>query len=1112
MSAMATDLTFCPLCGVLIDMWQGDLSDPDERFSWLAEVRAIRARRRVHEPFVTGVGWLNYHHEVIAPAEYSFHYTDHDPHQELDEYFAVHHLGYAPTAPGYWCFVVHDVCWELLRDRVDPIHQLPVDTIANHLFALLYNTPMGYHNLEPGHDFGNVAQFQDLTTHGYYTRVNASNYSFITGDPREEFQPEDEILEDAMPTLSAPFTFPETALRNTSDSDPFYLFPSEIIMAILIALPSRDVCSLRLASKYIADVSSPRLLSQRFWSSRFEDEFEMGFVYAGPFSPRPMEPADWRMLYMKAKAASNSECFPGFRSRRRICQTLLHISDALRLRLQNEEWIRNNQYSDSPASLLSTVACAEVLFFSDDSEEDKIHAQEVLPLSCRLFKRQSISWPQCPDVKSTRLRVSFIYVNGRTYISGFRVVPAEGSKSMDKSLRAGFINPRDEREIIIGPHDYIEHLEVAMTMSGLTGVRLCITGSQGSFSISIGDMKLTDPGSGIGRLTPRNNTRCIGLHLGFDACKIISISLIERQAETLPNAISKDTNDTYSPRPKLAELWNPNIPSAYPVWHFSPNPPTFFNLCLDMDFGGPNGQLLRSLVGVIAFMGPFPAVFVGLSFAYDDGSERCYGRSSSKTSVKDVRAVRQYFPIDGPAGEIMTSVKVSYSQRWNTVQAITITTNIGRTRQFRLYGKASMGDDEIVQNMQAESGTFLTSFCARIDSPSGSFRDFSTRSELLNYGLPLESTKGSLSDVHQIPINSETLISAEEMLAYPGGFAFTTAILSCLKRIRISVDDEGYPDSRAHISGIWLEYHDSKTPVILGQWYKELSSLDLDLCDRITEITSWHDYTNTYKRVKFGPIAKLKLVTARGISKEFLDPLVGGKVCLQYRENPYEKLTGLLWGCNHEWDHVRAFYTPKPNSRGTPLLAEFANNLNPTWMVQEKAFLQEICDDGSPDPVIAIEVSYKELGSEPSGITLIYESREPLTLGSRGGKPQTMTLAPGETLTRFEIGVSRGNRIELISLSTASGRKVDFSEKQDVDAANERIRDRTVYLLHPSCNDNPTPGVNLRQFPHAAGALVGFWAMPKRRDRALRYPMVGPIFERAGGGGTEEIEEALQKM
>lgn len=219
--------------------------------------------------------------------------------------------------------------------------------------------------------------------------------------------------------------------------------------------------------------------------------------------------------------------------------------------------------------------------------------------------------------------------------------------------------------------------------------------------------------------------------------------------------------------------------------------------------------------------------------------------------------------------------------------------------------------------VEVGSHTYSTRECftdkiSRIQSPGSYFSAFGGRSQVISDNSLTEFSSQSPDIPHSLPITEEMLKSAEEMMAYPRGFAFTAADLHNVKRIRVSlgggVGGEGrssHSRSEKNISGLWLEYHDSQTPAILGQWQwgsqkhqpheedslmRELE-LELEPGDRVTQMTTWHDYTNSYKRVKFGPIVKLRLGTARGITKDFLNPLsTTGKVCLFYRENPYEEL------------------------------------------------------------------------------------------------------------------------------------------------------------------------------------------------------------------------------
>lgn len=197
------------------------------------------------------------------------------------------------------------------------------------------------------------------------------------------------------------------------------------------------------------------------------------------------------------------------------------------------------------------------------------------------------------------------------------------------------------------------------------------------------------------------------------------------------------------------------------------------------------------------------------------------------------------------------------------------------------------GHIKAVQVHRAEPGCQLTAFYA--ESNWGSFHNFATRSQavknLLQY--PLSESSGVS---HDIPITQKTLETAQEVLGSPGGFAFAAANLSNLKRVGVSVGDEGSADIHGHISGLRLEYHDSDIPVVLGQWIRLLDAFDVSPSDRITEMTTWHNYEIQDRRKKCRLIRKLRLVTILGTTKDFLDPCVSGKVCLKYRENPYQKL------------------------------------------------------------------------------------------------------------------------------------------------------------------------------------------------------------------------------
>lgn len=371
----------------------------------------------------------------------------------------------------------------------------------------------------PGHDYGGASQFQRPSRYGYFTVVNASKLPYLTGDPREALQNDKDHLWEAIEAASTPFKLPDSKLGNYSDSDIFCSLPNEIVMFIFEHLTSADLCNFRLASRYVADLSSPNLLPQDFWASRFGLGFEMDFVLAGPFFPQPPAPVDWRQLYIKAKATlSDSELFPGFRNRKRIWGNLHNISDALQLRIANEEWISATPYQDTNVNMLPGMSIASCI--SADvvlgGESTGCLATRDLDVSCRLFEAQIMFIPREKIAQGLKIAFSSIYLNGRYYISGMRTLPRTGSRDNREELRVGFINPLKEHLISFPPGGSLRTVEVAVAAQGITGLRFIKKGPQGSSFFPVGDLTPRDPNSGIGKLEISEGSSCTGVAIGLD--------------------------------------------------------------------------------------------------------------------------------------------------------------------------------------------------------------------------------------------------------------------------------------------------------------------------------------------------------------------------------------------------------------------------------------------------------------------------------------------------------------------------------------------------------------------------------------------------------------------
>ena len=453
---------------------------------------------------------------------------------------------------------VDDVCWEILRERVDPNARVPADTVGPHLFALLYNTPTGgTGELRPGHDYGGAAKFQRPSRFGYFNLVNASDLRYLTGDPREPLQYDEHSVWEAIQAVSAPFNLPEldfSASQSNGDAsgpgsppqDVFRSLPNELAVLIFEQLASPDLCNLRLASRHVAALSGPNVLPQEFWASRFWPGHEMGFVFAGPplpstpYSspgsalspaptpgpglspgpPSPGQPVNWRELYIKAKASlAEPELFPGFRNRKRVWSVLEDMARAVRLRAANQHRVADTPYRDLAVSVPAGMALGPSVFADTVLETNA--ATRDLDVGCRLFEAQSVLFRREEGAReaSLRLAISFIQLNGRRYVCGLHIVSSGEVVDPAKGVGVGFVNPANTETISLPPGSSLEILEVAASSSGIIGLRFHARSPRESHVYSVGDMSARDPTCGVGRLSVPDNTSCVGLAVGLDVRK-----------------------------------------------------------------------------------------------------------------------------------------------------------------------------------------------------------------------------------------------------------------------------------------------------------------------------------------------------------------------------------------------------------------------------------------------------------------------------------------------------------------------------------------------------------------------------------------------------------------
>ena len=131
------------------------------------------------------------------------------------------------------------------------------------------------------------------------------------------------------------------------------------------------------------------------------------------------------------------------------------------------------------------------------------------------------------------------------------------------------------------------------------------------------------------------------------------------------------TNATALP----AEVWMPNIPKEPVSWLFQNTQLTqLHDVCISINFGGEDGSRLKRLVKMTAKICRYPAVFVGLKFTYEDGTE-CgsdYPGDLLQRRAPDDPVLEQVFLIDGAGGEVIDHITVAYSMEFGNVRKITV--------------------------------------------------------------------------------------------------------------------------------------------------------------------------------------------------------------------------------------------------------------------------------------------------------------------------------------------------------------------------------------------------------------------------------------------------------
>jgi hypothetical protein len=462
------------------------------------------------QPVLTGIGFVDFRNRLFAPISEDQSYLE--TFQGLEIYSLVR-----VTSRSLVIFPFHDACWTLLLSRVDYSNR-PVQT-TKHLFDILQSTPSRYGRmLEPGHDYGGMIPDR---VHGDHRlrQMRRSQYCYVISNPMitlPMLKPQ-----SISPLIQPNDLFNPNMITRSSSTDPFWALPDELIMIIIIHLPSKDIRPFRLSSRRVANISGPSQLPQSFWSSRFSGNMEMEFVLAG--GELPSGHIDWRSKYFSIKASlRDTKTVSGLRNKYRIWEALGYISYAL----QNMILFKFNSEAENVLTENSishfrrgNMICGRVL------------SQDLIPLKfeafssgCRQISSKPLIWPDIKGLAACTfyIGVSTLYLNGRHYISGVRFLHSTSNRletHYDDTVAissAGLIIPPSEERVCLDTQSKLNGIDVVANISGVIGLRFLVSCANDTYSHTFGNLDTEQFGTGIARLSPSYGDHIPAILVGTD--------------------------------------------------------------------------------------------------------------------------------------------------------------------------------------------------------------------------------------------------------------------------------------------------------------------------------------------------------------------------------------------------------------------------------------------------------------------------------------------------------------------------------------------------------------------------------------------------------------------
>ncbi|CAH0046370.1 unnamed protein product [Clonostachys solani] len=1045
---------FCGLCGGPFERYDLDPGPDPSPVPWSRKARAVRVDQSRRDVTLTEVGYAHEFHISInsngdiGPSNNFPPFLDEDVDEDVDEAEEVS-LFHDPSTYRPRAYALHDFCWELFKTRVRC--SLPGESretrLAETLFWQLDNLPRAtFHCLVPENRYHGATDM----------RKCESELSFLLSDPNEVLS----ITGNSIGSEEASCSTLDL-IKHDSPADVFDRLPQEIICQILGNLSSKDFSNLRAASRSVASASTPKLLPQAFWATRFALNRELGFVFAHEKPQQSDTKKPWRLLYKEyTEVLRTGEEIPGIRNRQRIYRCVTDFALAAEQLLhQGTHCLTDNAEFQSSSQVVtphdpSRFSFSCPLLVKTDVREPQLR-HGVQPIA-----RLQINLVAPPPAVSLNLSVSFLHYDCKVYISGFRSYCLDHSGQAFGPVSIGTVIPSTEEHIEIQSTEKILAVEVTASVLGIHGLVFHLDRCGEAALVAVGATTCLD--SSFGKTVLQGTKNLTGMVIDFDEIKAVAIKVVE----DCYGSVAAVTTDNSSHR-----LWNPAPLKEHA--ELQPHLPGIsetsggFHLHLYMGFGGSNGQTLSSLNRITAYVFSRTG-FHGFRFGYDNNQDILIGKDSILEDENGtyLPCIEPTFTIDGQGGERVTSFEVRRAQsstyHKQIIFSIKVSTNNGRFMNFQIHDGLPRPPGDISSlSIDASHDKLPIAIVATCNPPHIPWESFHVLNgaETHHRTSPFENQR-SLRKGNSIEVTKDWIQHSAYWMLGSEGSCFGAASLRGIKRVRVSSGLPGRSRSPENISGLWIEYIRGDD-VILGQWIHEVGSFDLTPTESLTHVSVWStlEAETPLRMESFGRVIGIKFITSSGQQHEFRTDSSLPCISMHWRSTPYEELRDMMWAFGSYFDEVQI--------KHQSILSSWARLLEIHMIFVEKALV---------------------------GIEFVHELGITTRLGSNSGEVYTLSLAQGENIVILAVK-EQETRILSIELHTDRGQSLRAPENcEGGDSLCQAVFELDKRSEFASRVEGERKFVFSFQTIKDIGPCIGLWFLAMQDERELRFESAGPIF------------------